>query len=139
MEEYNLCVICQECITTEDVKTTKCEHSFHSECYVKYLEHTNKNECPICRQSLGENVTKKNEPIIIHDTIPSEMINGRLIIRLPTSGFISPNTMVEIPREFFMIPHLSLLSEMTLEMMNRTIELNDKEDENEDEGPLELD
>lgn len=42
------CCICLEKILNKNISTTECNHSFHTSCLLKY----NKQQCPICRQSL---------------------------------------------------------------------------------------
>lgn len=109
--ENKFCVICQEFIVDENVIKTRCEHEFHSHCYDEYLNRSKKNECPICRNSLNEKIDEKtiNEipSNIIHEVIHSDFSNRRLTIHLPTNGFISPLTHVEIPIDFFVHLHAS--------------------------------
>lgn len=111
--ENKFCVICQECITDENIKKTECNHEFHLSCYDEYLKRSKKNECPICRNHLNEkiyaneNIHEEPPNVIIHETIQSTFSNGILTIHLPTNGLISPNAQVEIPTEFFLYNHSS--------------------------------
>ena len=45
------CTICLEQYSEDDNKiTTECNHTFHEECYMKWISH--KNTCPLCRKQL---------------------------------------------------------------------------------------
>jgi regulator of replication initiation timing len=51
--ENEMCSICQEdLIGTLNILTTKCNHKFHTDCYVKYINSSCKNCCPICRKNI---------------------------------------------------------------------------------------
>ena len=47
MNPPDFCVICQENIDTQGVSLPGCNHSFHSNCIVPWLQKN--NECPVCR------------------------------------------------------------------------------------------
>lgn len=51
--ENEMCSICQEdLIGVSNILTTKCNHKFHTDCYIKYINSSHKNCCPICRQNV---------------------------------------------------------------------------------------
>ena len=52
--EHILCTICTE--TNSDIETM-CKHSFCKGCIVKW-RNKNKNTCPYCRQSMGNEFNK---------------------------------------------------------------------------------
>ena len=52
MAEANICIICQESLSTgKSVLTTSCQHTFHMECISKNAK-VNNNLCPLCRKSI---------------------------------------------------------------------------------------
>ena len=63
-EQTDLCCICvDEFEDADSIRVTVCDHTFHDECLVKWLEHkiskSEEPDCPECRCSLGE---AKNSP-----------------------------------------------------------------------------
>lgn len=59
--ESEMCSICQEDLTgTLNILTTKCNHKFHTDCYVKYINSSRKNCCPMCRQNIFDGVIETN-------------------------------------------------------------------------------
>jgi hypothetical protein len=57
--ENEMCSICQEdLIGTSNILTTKCNHKFHTDCYMKYINSSHKNCCPMCRQNIVDNMTE---------------------------------------------------------------------------------
>ena len=51
--ENEICSICQDDISgISNILTTKCNHKFHTDCYMKYIKSSHKNCCPICRQNI---------------------------------------------------------------------------------------
>merc|ERR1719341_940337 len=54
MEKSQSCSVCWEDFTEgEEVKLLECEHCFHSQCIVPWLELH--GTCPVCRKELGKN------------------------------------------------------------------------------------
>jgi len=52
-ENEALCSICLSGYEKSDMAiTTKCDHQFHRECLMKWLERQNNSECPVCRETL---------------------------------------------------------------------------------------
>jgi hypothetical protein len=52
---HNDCVICTEAFAVNDVVCQlPCGHIHHSECILKWLDTSQKDTCPICRQSISE-------------------------------------------------------------------------------------
>lgn len=50
-ENDDTCAICLTLFTLgEHVHVTKCKHTFHTKCIIRWLR--NSNECPLCRQEL---------------------------------------------------------------------------------------
>lgn len=50
IESNEECPICLESITSSDITTTYCNHTFHYSCIQKMLSYNNK--CPLCRRIL---------------------------------------------------------------------------------------
>jgi SUMO ligase MMS21 Smc5/6 complex component len=55
--ENNLNIDCSICISAlikdDEIIKTKCNHTFHKDCIIKYLKEYN-NKCPICRTEVGK-------------------------------------------------------------------------------------
>jgi hypothetical protein len=49
----NLCSICLENLTDNNLSITKCNHKFHLTCLIESFKFSNK--CPLCREILFEN------------------------------------------------------------------------------------
>ena len=58
-KEKETCSICLKDLYFGNANTlkTKCNHSFHTNCFLKSLE--NNNKCPICRKKIKKNSKKK--------------------------------------------------------------------------------
>jgi len=57
-----MCSICQEdLIGTSNILTTKCNHKFHTDCYIKYINLSHKNCCPMCRQNIVDDTIQMND------------------------------------------------------------------------------
>ena len=50
------CCCCLENINKVDNTVTKCNHSIHTSCLIKWIR-TGKNTCPLCRDALTDNET----------------------------------------------------------------------------------
>lgn len=60
--ENEMCSICQEdLIGTSNILTTKCNHKFHTDCYIKYINLSHKNCCPMCRQNIVDDTIQMND------------------------------------------------------------------------------
>lgn len=64
-EEAETCCICVDEFVPEDkIRITVCDHIFHNQCLVQWLEHklkqNEKPDCPNCRKALGREIKSKN-------------------------------------------------------------------------------
>ena len=59
MNENKFCVICQESIDNNCVDLPGCNHSFHSNCIVPWLQKN--NECPVCRYEPESSVSSSED------------------------------------------------------------------------------
>lgn len=86
------CSICHEDMTCSNSKTTKCNHTFHIECYEEWRNQSNGNSCPMCRGKIpkmdtqeiiplvnvfNEHVVKFNEDIVNFIEIQNKVVNMR--------------------------------------------------------------
>lgn len=51
-EEEGDCIICLEQYGIKELRILKCFHCFHKECIDKWIETSNKMECPICSYNI---------------------------------------------------------------------------------------
>ena len=59
--ENEICSICHEDLNgTLNILTTKCNHKFHTDCYMKYMNSSRKSCCPMCRQNVFEGIIEIN-------------------------------------------------------------------------------
>lgn len=104
--ENEMCSICQEdLIGISNILTTKCNHKFHTDCYMKYINSSHKNCCPICRQNIIEenldaeyNLFIENETSIIFEEIALQL--GIILFNRIRNENISVNSSIfEITNE----------------------------------------
>lgn len=86
--ESEMCSICQEdLIGTSNTLITKCNHKFHTDCYIKYLNSSHKNCCPICRRNIFDGkietnptqlfeIEHYNHMVLQHQINMSSMVNA---------------------------------------------------------------
>lgn len=61
--EVENCSICQEnMIENTNLLTTECNHKFHTTCYLKYIQHSNNFNCPLCRNAIIQNSSQQERP-----------------------------------------------------------------------------
>lgn len=71
--ECSICKIPAEPMTMKNIQVTICGHVFHKKCMNEYVEESDKNECPLCRES--QEPIEKNTTVI-HNV--DEVINDAI-------------------------------------------------------------